>query len=89
MGVNATNSNGTILIRNLAVQYPGTTGYAAERERAAGAGPLQPDQADDHGAGEQPPGALRRRRDRGKRRDRLRALRRPDRRTRRFGEALA
>ncbi|MET8147458.1 hypothetical protein ACIBSW_05860 [Actinoplanes sp. NPDC049668] len=29
MGVNAANSDGSILIRNLAVQYPGTTGYAA------------------------------------------------------------
>ncbi|MEU7903259.1 hypothetical protein [Actinoplanes sp. NPDC049118] len=29
MGVNAANSDGSIFIRNLAVQYPGTTGYKA------------------------------------------------------------
>jgi len=29
MGVNADNSNGSVLIRNLAVQYPGTAGYKA------------------------------------------------------------
>lgn len=29
MGVNATNSDGSVLIRNLAVQYPGTAGYKA------------------------------------------------------------